>query len=108
MTADKRTKDGEIIITAKSEVRGKPYAPPDTLLSEAYALQSLERGEATPDQQIKALSWIINKCCGTYDLPYRPESSRDSDFAAGKMFVGQQIVKFIKTNLSIYKEEEDE
>lgn len=29
-------------------------------------------------------------------MPYRPGSQSDTDFAMGKMFVGQQIVKFIK------------
>lgn len=94
----------EKVIAPKKEVAGKPWVFPSTTLSEAYALQALEKGEATSEQQIKALKWIVEKLCGTYDLSYRPDSSRDTDFALGKQFVGLQIVRFIKTNLATYKE----
>ncbi len=61
-----------------------------------WALKALAAGEAVKAQQSMAIQWIVNKLCGTYDMPYRPGSQSDTDFAMGKMFVGQQIVKFIK------------
>lgn len=67
--------------------------------SDVSSIQALSRGDATPEQQKKALDFIINKVCLTYDMPYRPDSGRDTDFLLGRMFVGQQIVKFIKVNL---------
>lgn len=59
------------------------------------ALKALQTGTATNGQQQIALKWIINDCAKTYDQPFRPGpgGERDTAFACGKMFVGQQIVK---------------
>lgn len=74
---------------------------------DAYAIQALERGEATPDQQKRALAWIINNACLTYDFPDQPENDRLSTIWMGRMFAGKQIVKLIKINLSKLKQLED-
>lgn len=61
------------------------------------------RGGASEDQQKRALDWIINVGAGTYDMSYRPggeEGNRDTVFAEGRRFVGSQIVKLSKLNLS--------
>lgn len=65
------------------------------------ALQALQRGDATGDQMQRALKWIVG-CAGTYDLSFRPgqDGERESSFAEGKRFVGLQIVKLLKINLS--------
>lgn len=91
----------------KKEVADKPYVPSAFDLPSAYALQALERGAATEDQQIKALQLIVNSLCKTYDMSYRPESQRDTDFSEGKRFVGLQIVSIIKRNLNIYKPKQE-
>lgn len=68
----------------------------------AYALQALSRGEATADQQRIALDWVITHAAATYDQTYRPgglDGDRDTAFACGRSFVGQQIVKLLKMNL---------
>ncbi len=74
-------------------------------LPDASAIQALQRGDATPEQQQRALKWIIENACGTYDMSYRPgeEGRRDTDFAEGKRFVGSQIVKLLKLNLSLLR-----
>lgn len=79
-----------------------PYAPAHYELADAKAFQMLAAGEATPEQQKRALDWIINQCARTYDQPFRPggeDGRRNTDFACGMAFVGQQIVKLIKVNL---------
>lgn len=66
--------------------------------AEAKALKLLSTGEADERQQKRALDWIIKQAALTYDQPYRPggeEGGRDTTFACGRMFVGQQIVKLI-------------
>lgn len=73
-----------------------PWTPVSYSEKEVRYIQALARGDATPEQQRGALDWIINSVCGTYDLPYYPESIRDSDFAQGKRFVGLQLVKMLK------------
>jgi hypothetical protein len=62
------------------------------------ALKALQSGTADAVQQQRALKWIIEALCGTYDLSYRPgeDGERDTAFAEGKRFVGQQIVKQLK------------
>lgn len=91
------------VIAPPKEIFGKPWAPVTFSLPDAYALQALERGEATPEQQKTAIQFIVNSVCATYDMSYRHDSHRDSDFAEGKRFVGLQIVRLIKTNMAIYK-----
>jgi hypothetical protein len=68
-----------------------PYDDADT-----YAIKALAAGVANEGQQKRALDWIINTLCGTYDLSYRPESDRDTAFAEGKRHVGLQLVKQVK------------
>lgn len=83
-----------------------PWLPPHYDIADASAIQALQRGEATFEQQQRALKWIIENACKTYDMPYRPggdEGRRDTDFALGRQFVGQQIVKLLKLNLSIMR-----
>lgn len=81
-----------------------PWIPPQWDEADAVALQALCSGTANEGQQQRAISWIINTACATYDLPYRPESARDTDFALGKQFVGQQIVKLTKIKIGIIQE----
>ena len=63
------------------------------------AIQQLERGEASPDMQKRALAWII-ATSGTYDMSYWPDSDRNTCFAEGKRYVGNTIVKMLKLNPS--------
>lgn len=58
----------------------------------AHGLQAMRKGEASPAQQIAVLEWIINHASRAHKPAYRPESARDTDFALGKAFVGQQII----------------
>lgn len=77
----------------------RPWMPPDWDKADAGALKALSRGDASPDQQKRALGYVINALAGTYDMTYRPESDRDSAFAEGRRFVGLQIVKLLNLNL---------
>lgn len=70
-----------------------PYEPADVL-----AVQALAAGTASEDQQKRFIKWLVYQACGTYDLSYRPESVRDTDFAEGRRFVGLQVVKLNTLN----------
>ena len=63
------------------------------------AIQALDRGEATPEQQKVVLDAIINDLAGYYDLSYR-NTDRDTAFHEGRRFVGAQLVKLSKLNIS--------
>lgn len=81
-----------------------PYAPPDYALADVTAIQALQRGDASPDLQRRALNFIINDLARTYDLSYRPDSERDTAFAEGKRFVGLQLVKLTKLNVQAIRQ----
>ena len=78
------------------KISARPWHPAPYDESVTGSLKALHAGVANAGQQQRALKWIIEALCGTYDLSYRPESDRDSSFAEGKRFVGMQIVKQLK------------
>jgi hypothetical protein len=74
-----------------------PHIPPKLEKAEVYAIKALAAGNANDLQQKIALRTIIEKICKTYDLPFfvNEDGARLTDFAAGKMFCGSQIVKCV-------------
>lgn len=81
----------------------EPHDPAAYDLADAAAVQALARGNATPEQQQRAIRWIVG-AAGTYDLSYRPDSARATDFSEGKRWVGSQVVKLTNLDLSALKE----
>jgi hypothetical protein len=81
-----------------------PYLPPRLSNEVAYAIRGLNAGQADASQQTLAFRWIIHELCKTYDLPYRPDSVRDTDFASGQQHCGQQLVRIVNmTNEAVAK-----
>lgn len=76
-----------------------PHIPADYDLSDVVSIQKLLAGAADAVEQKRALAWIINQAAGTYEFNYYP-SERDTAFALGRCFVGQQIVKMTRMNVS--------
>lgn len=62
------------------------------------ATRAMFSGNASEGQQKAFMRWLIEDCCLTYDQPFRPgqDGERDTAFACGRMFVGQQIRKVAK------------
>ena len=60
------------------------------------AVQAVERGEATPEQQKLFLSWLVNTAAATYDISFQIEGDRETAFAEGRRFVGANVVKLLK------------
>ena len=73
--------------------------PAPFTLADAEAMHMLAAGTADEAQQKRALKWIIEQACATYQWQYR-ESSRETDVALGRAFAGQQIVGLIKVDLA--------
>lgn len=86
-------------MTARKIDKSLAFCPPDWDVADAKAIQQLAAGEADADQQKRALSWIINMACATYDQPFRPGKDGQTEFACGRQFAGQQIVKLVKVDL---------
>lgn len=88
---------------AKAELRSKPWIPPAYELADVSALQALEKGTANADQQRRALAWIVNVAAARDEMSYRPgaeDGRRDTDFAEGRRFVGNQVVKLLRLPLA--------
>lgn len=84
-----------------------PYSPIVFVKADASALQAMKRGEATADQQIRAMEFILGPICERNGMSFRPgglEGDRDTAFAEGKRFVANQIVKMVNTPLSKIKD----
>jgi hypothetical protein len=76
-----------------------PHIPAPYDLADASAIQAMTQGKASPEQQIRALKWIIEQASGMYEFQFYP-TDRETAFALGRGHVGQQIVKLSKLNLS--------
>lgn len=87
-------------MTAKKPPVREAWTPPEWEDADAYAIQRCIQGNADPADQRRAIDWIINAACGTYDLSFRPgvQGDRDTSFAEGRRFVGLQIIKMSKIN----------
>jgi hypothetical protein len=74
-----------------------PYEPADIV-----AVQALLAGDAEPEQQRRALRWIIEQASNMYEqvAPHYTESDRDTAFSLGRAYVGRQIVKLTRLNAS--------
>lgn len=72
---------------------------PVTDLADATAVRAVADGTANADQQKRAMKWIIERAAMTYELAYF-QTDRDTSFALGRAFVGQQIVGLLKLNTS--------
>lgn len=81
-----------------------PWDKPDYEEHQIHAIRALSQGRASEHQQKMAFETIL-AMAGTYDLPFVPggaEGARASDFAAGKMWVGQQMVWCLKADIERY------
>jgi hypothetical protein len=76
-----------------------PVTIPEYTVADAAALQACVRGDATSEQQQRAVNWVIYQAAATYDFAFRPgDTDRETNVALGRQFVGQQIVKLLKLN----------
>lgn len=83
-------------------------ASPKWELADASAIKAVGAGTATPEQQKRAIDVIVRDLARTFDMPYRDDKTggeRDTAFACGRMFVGQEIVKLLNFDLSTIRRE---
>lgn len=68
-------------------------------LADAHALRAMHEGTASPDQQRRAMRWILERAAMVGKIPYWP-SDRDTAFACGRQFVGKQIGHLLTCDLN--------
>lgn len=72
--------------------------------ADVIAIKMVAAGEATPDQQKRAIEAIVGRVACTDEQSWRADDhggTRETDFSEGKRFVGLQLRKLIKTSLEI-------
>ena len=79
-----------------------PFQPAVYEIADMAAVQACYAGTATPEQQRRAIDWIILRAANTDELDYRTDS-RDHAFTSGRRFVGAQIRKILQLNKAIFK-----
>lgn len=78
----------------------EPWLPAAYTDRDVGAIQALARGDADEAAQKHVLRYIVETLCSCYDMSFRPESDRATAFAEGRRFVGLQIVKMMKLDVS--------
>lgn len=76
-----------------------PYSVAQEDLAGIRALKAVSQGAATPEQQKRALDWVVYVACQTYGDDYRTDS-RDHAYAAGRRAVGLAITSALTIDLS--------
>lgn len=68
---------------------------PEFTKHEVESVKALYAGEASPEQQRRALALIVNRLARAHDVSYVPRDPHASSFLAGRAFVGAQVLKLV-------------
>jgi hypothetical protein len=85
---------GSIPLETKATFQRNPWRVKLYDAADVSAIKAVTAGTATPEQQQRAMQYIVVVLCATDDMSYRPggeDGRRDTDFAEGARFVGNQI-----------------
>lgn len=82
------------------------WITPTPPLAVTVAIKALNNGTADPDQQQRALRWIVEELCAAGGWAYRPDA-RETDIALGMQRVGIAIIKEINISITKLKESEN-
>lgn len=75
-----------------------PWEPTPVEPFEIAAIQALSRGEASQSHQLNIVRWL-ERSTGVSELEFRAAGERESNFAAGKRFIGLQFFSLVKARM---------
>jgi hypothetical protein len=81
------------------------FSPATWEVADVMAVQACVAGTATPEQQQRAIDWIVYRAANTDEVEYRPEE-RDHVFASGRRFVGLQIRKLMALKPQVFMKQQ--
>ena len=89
----------------RPDVPSGAFIPPAYTIADAYAIKALADGTAEPEQQKRALEWIVEHAACKDELSFRPvdDGGRNTAFGEGRRFVGLQIVKLLRMPRELLK-----
>lgn len=76
-------------------------------IADALAVQAMALGEASADQQKRAIKWIVEGACMAYGETFDPLNDRTSSFSQGRRFAGRRIIALTKVNTAELAKAED-
>ena len=88
----------------------QPWHPATYAKADAYALKALARGEASAEQQKRAIEWIVYEAAKHDDMSFRPgglDGDRATTFAEGRRFVGLQVLKLVQMRADVIERMKD-
>lgn len=77
------------------------WHPPSYDKADVRAIQAIAQGNASEQEQRRALDWIVNTAAATYDEPFRPGKPDAVAYMLGRRSVGLAIVKLLKLKVEI-------
>jgi hypothetical protein len=85
-------------------VKPTPPAPADSpagfALADVAAVQAVYKGEGSPEQQKRAMDWVIKSAANVPGISFRAGDPHATSFLEGRRFVGAQILSLLAMNLS--------
>jgi hypothetical protein len=81
-----------------------PIPLPEWNKQTVIAFQALQAGVANDGQQKSCLDWILYEAARIRDMTFDPNSTRLSDFAEGRRFVGLQLGKLLALKVGMLKD----
>ena len=84
-----------------------PWKPPNYVKADVAAIQAVFRGEATSDQQVRAMEYIVRRISNRNGMRFYPgpEGALAMAMGEGRRFVGNVLHDFTKLNLSKIKDD---
>ena len=88
-------------------LKNAPWMPASYELADASALKAIAAGTADPEQQRRALDWIMREACGLPKWAFQPgPQERDTNIMLGRHYVGHQIQRLIMAPLGAMRRNE--
>ena len=72
-------------------------------LEDIRAVQAVAAGTASPDEQKRALDWIVTSAAQTYEEPFVPGRDDVRSYVLGRRSVGLAIVKLMKLKPDMFR-----
>lgn len=84
-------------------IKPLPAAPADQPaafdIADAAAVKAVYRGEGSPEQQKRAMDWVVKSAANMPGISFRAGDSHATAFLEGRRFVGAQILSLLTLNM---------
>jgi hypothetical protein len=89
----------------KHAVVALPTAQPQAIVADLAAVKALHAGTATPEQQRRALDWIMKRAAGIGEVSFHPGDSHATAFKDGRRFVGLILANVLAKTMDALRRE---